>query len=356
MTGRWASRHASSPRRMGWRHAAGLPVCVVLVLGGCGPRCVDPLCAPEPPIVWPAAPDEPRVRYLGSLTGSEDFGRSGGSWRAFREALEGPQPTCSMVTPHAVSVDPSGMRVAVADTNGGCVHVFDLGRRRYQQYTEWAGGKKRLQCPVGIAWVQDALWVSDAKLPGIVVFSGTQPGQRLSDTSLQRPGGLVYCPDAAWCMVADTGRSVVCAFDTSGSRVACLGGFGAAPGCFNHPVQLAARGRVLAVADALNFRVQLLGYDGESVAVFGRKGDAAGDFALPKGVAFDQTGNVWVSDAQFENIQAFDRSGRLLLAFGQEGQGPGEFWLPSGLCIDNQDRLWVADTYNRRVQVFQLLP
>jgi len=89
---------------------------------------------------------------------------------------------------------------------------------------------------------------------------------------------------------------------------------------------------------------------------FGRKGDAGGDFAMPKGVAFDEEGRIWVCDAQFENIQGFDRTGRLLLSFGREGLGPGEFWLPSGLAIDSRRRLWVADTYNRRIQVFRILP
>ena len=114
--------------------------------------------------------------------------------------------------------------------------------------------------------------------------------------------------------------------------------------------------RFLFVADSMNFRIQRFTLDGTPAGSFGRKGDAAGDFALPKGVACDADGQVWVVDAQFENVQGFAPDGQLLLAFGQEGQKPGEFWLPAGVCIDSKRRMWVADTYNRRVQVFEFVP
>ncbi len=118
------------------------------------------------------------------------------------------------------------------------------------------------------------------------------------------------------------------------------------------------RGRpgYIAVADSMNFRVQLLDSDGNLITMFGQKGDAAGDFALPRDVAFDSDGHLYVLDNQFENVQIFDRQGRLLMAFGEEGTGRGHFALPSGITIDDKNRIWIADTYNRRVQVFEYLP
>ena len=88
---------------------------------------------------------------------------------------------------------------------------------------------------------------------------------------------------------------------------------------------------------------------------FGRVGDAPGDLALPKGVAVDSQGHLYVVDARFENVQIFDREGRLLLSFGEEGNAPGEFWLPSGIHVDSTDRIWVCDSYGRRVQVFDFI-
>ena len=101
--------------------------------------------------------------------------------------------------------------------------------------------------------------------------------------------------------------------------------------------------------------MQLLDRQGAWLRSIGSKGDAAGDFALPKGVAVDAWEYIYVADAHFENIQVFDPEGKLMMAFGGEGQAPGRFWLPAKIVIDAKQRLWIADTYNRRIQVFQLL-
>ena len=101
--------------------------------------------------------------------------------------------------------------------------------------------------------------------------------------------------------------------------------------------------------------MQLLDLDGRCVRTIGQKGNGAGDFALPKGEAFDREGHIYVVDAHFENIQVFDVQGRLLMAFGREGRGAGRFSLPAGLTIDARDRIWVADSGNRRLQVFAYL-
>ncbi|MCH7632502.1 MAG: 6-bladed beta-propeller, partial [Planctomycetes bacterium] len=115
------------------------------------------------------------------------------------------------------------------------------------------------------------------------------------------------------------------------------------------------RGDKLLVSDSGNFRVQLLDLEGRPIRTIGQKGDGAGDFSLPKGVAFDSEGHIYVVDAQFENVQVFDSAGQLLMAFGREGTDLGAFWLPSGLTIDDEDRIWVADAGNRRVQLFTYL-
>jgi DNA-binding beta-propeller fold protein YncE len=75
---------------------------------------------------------------------------------------------------------------------------------------------------------------------------------------------------------------------------------------------------------------------------------------MPKGVAADRDGVVYVVDSLFDYVQLFDRQGRFLLTLGRRGTAPGEFWLPSGVFLSNDDELYVADTYNRRVQVFRI--
>ena len=95
--------------------------------------------------------------------------------------------------------------------------------------------------------------------------------------------------------------------------------------------------------------------DGSFMGLFGRHGDTSGDFAMPKGVAVDSEGHIYVVDALFDAVQIFDRRGAYLLAFGERGINPGRFWLPGGIFIDGHDRIYVADTYNQRIQVFEYL-
>ncbi len=75
---------------------------------------------------------------------------------------------------------------------------------------------------------------------------------------------------------------------------------------------------------------------------------------MPKGLAADRDGVLYVADSIFDNVQLFDREGRFLLTLGRRGTAPGEFWLPSGVFVSPGGELYVADTYNRRVQVFRI--
>jgi DNA-binding beta-propeller fold protein YncE len=75
---------------------------------------------------------------------------------------------------------------------------------------------------------------------------------------------------------------------------------------------------------------------------------------MPKGVAVDRDGVVYVADSLFDNVQLFDRNGGFLLTLGARGTDFGEFWLPAGLFISDRNELYVCDTYNHRVQVFRI--
>ena len=75
---------------------------------------------------------------------------------------------------------------------------------------------------------------------------------------------------------------------------------------------------------------------------------------MPKGIAVDKDGIVYVVDSLFDNVQLFNRQGDFLLTLGRRGVDFGEFWLPSGAFIGDNGDLYVCDTYNRRIQVFRI--
>jgi DNA-binding beta-propeller fold protein YncE len=324
---------------------------------GCARRAGEIFPPLERPIVWPAPPEPPRVRYVGQLVTSGDLRPGTNFAQGIGEALFGRRPVRSMLTPYALCTDGED-RLFVADSNAQLVHVFDLRRRSYQQIVP-ANELRRFAQPVGIAHdeAQGRLYVSDSADPCIYVFDRTgQTIGRIRGDFLQRPCGLAYDPKRRLLFVADASLHQVLVLSHDGHLVARLGQRGAAPGHFNFPTNVAldSAGR-LYVSDSLNFRVQQFGADLAFLRIIGQKGDMPGYFSQPKGLALDSRDHLYVVDANFEAVQVFDQQGRLLLSFGQEGRGPGEFWLPAGIYIDPSDRIWIADSYNRRIAVLEYL-
>jgi ABC-type Fe3+ transport system permease subunit/streptogramin lyase len=146
-------------------------------------------------------------------------------------------------------------------------------------------------------------------------------------------------------------------------------------------------------------RVNHYAPDGTLVAQWGCKGTEAGCFTLPRAVAVNSRGELYVSEymgeervQRFAPVAAGFQSGgqgapgfsitssslrdvapsqprpggkvplsaagrmpaatRLLQVIGKAGTGPGEFNRPEGICVDAQDRVYVADSCNHRIQVF----
>lgn len=318
--------------------------------GGCA-RPAGPLFAPAAQsLVWPPAPEQTRIRFVGSLSGSADLKAPQSGGEAMAAALRGPRRPIGFAAPHSLAR--SGNLLVVADVGQAGVHALDLVERTHVLVTGWAD--ERLNTPIGVCMFNGNFLVADAGRHEIIEFSTAGAYQRrFGAESLTRPVGVVAVAPRGQIYVVDGGAHRISVYDASGSLVRHLGGPGSGPGQFNYPTHLAWDGGTrIAVADSGNFRVQLLDLDGTFLAAIGSKGDAAGDFALPKGVAFDSAGHLYVVDAQFENVQIFNDQGQLLLAFGREGSDAGQFALPAGLTIDAQDRIWVADSANHRVQVF----
>ncbi len=312
----------------------------------------------KPPLVFPAPPEQPRIRYVGQLATSADLKPAVPVTQAFGEALFGKAETASMLTPYAVCTDGRD-RVFVADSNAQVVHVFDLKNRKYAR---WHPDNKesRFAQPVGIAFDGQTrrLYVADSAAGHVQMFDpyGNDLGE-LGPNVLNRPVGLAFEVRTGRLFVADAGQHQVLVFGRDRALLARIGTRGTELGQFNYPTNVAvdSQGR-LYVSDSLNFRVQQFAPDLKPIRQIGRKGDMPGYFAQPKGIAVDSEDHLYVVDANFESIQIFDASGALLMDFGAEGNGDAEFWLPAGIFIDRRNRIWIADSYNRRVQVLDYLP
>lgn len=305
------------------------------------------------PLVWPAPPHRPRVRYVGAVARPRDLGVNPSFWKRIGEFFAGAKQEW-FVRPTGVAV--KGPRIYVADPGAQALWIIDTRAGRWQTIRD-AGGDPLIS-PVAVAvGHDDRVYLADSYLARVCIYDadGRLTGS-IASPHLGRPAGIAYDEQQNHLYVADSVVHGIWIFDGEGRPLGMIGNRGIDDGEFNFPTHLAldAQGN-LYVTDALNFRLQLFGTDGSFGTRFGRHGDFPGDFASPKGVAVDSEGHIYVVDALFDTVQIFDRQGRYLLTFGERGVGPGQFWLPGGLFIDHRDRIYVADAYNQRIQIFEYL-
>jgi len=311
----------------------------------------------DPPLVWPQAPEETRIEYIGSLRTDHDLKPAKHFAKSLTETLFGAKPSQSMLTPYGVCTD-ANSRVFVCDSNSQLVHVFDLDSRKYEQWKPDPRDGTLLQ-PVGVAFDSlNRLLVSDSQGGIIHVFdSSSQYLGTIGEGILSKPSGITTDPSNNRIYVADAGTHQIIVLSFDGELIQRLGKRGTAAGEFNFPTNVAiGDSGSLYVSDSLNFRVQIFDNNLNHIQQVGSKGDLPGYFSHPKGLALDSDGHLYVIDSHFESVQIFNSDSKLLLTFGQEGHQPGQFWLPTGIHIDDKDRIWVADSYNQRVQVFQYHP
>ena len=328
--------------------------CILLaLLNGCGGSQKELSFAPEQVLIWPEAPEKPRIRYLAELSTENDLKKP--NVFDLGELIFGKKEVGVLIAPYAIAIT-RDYKLFVTDTSTGTVHIFDLVKRQYRQFGK-ISSKERLQTPVGIAVADNWVYVADSMLRKVCVFD--IKGKYLfsfGDNQLKRPSGIAYQKGSKEVFVTDTAAHTIMVFTNGGKFIKEIGSRGTGVGQFNFPTQLwIDKNRKIYVSDTLNYRVQVFSDEWNPQMVFGRQGDRPGNFAHPCGITTDSFGNIYVSDRQFENVQIFNSQGQILMAFGHEGTRSGQFWLPSGICIDDHNRIFVADTFNKRIQIFQLL-
>ncbi|HEX2971750.1 MAG TPA: hypothetical protein VHP11_05425, partial [Tepidisphaeraceae bacterium] len=108
------------------------------------------------------------------------------------------------------------------------------------------------------------------------------------------------------------------------------------------------------VADTHYARVMVYSPKGELLRSWGEEGRGPGKFIYPTDVAFDEAGNVYVTEyGDNDRVQVFDAQGGFLRQFGKFGNGGGELARPESLVVD-RDFVYVADSCNHRIAVFKL--
>lgn len=281
-----------------------------------------------------------------------------GFWTRVLNVVAGGPEYRMMLRPYSIAVDSHG-RAIVTDPGAAGVHIFDFEHHKYKFIQRWEKGKDAMLAPQCVALdAQDNIYVTDSESGKIFVFDvngkfkhalGSLKG---GEGYFKRPTGIAIDSAAQRIYVTDTLRDQIFMLDMQGHVLQVIGKHGTEKGEFYYPTELHLDGDNLLVVDAMNFRVQWFGRNGNAEGMMGQIGDAPGQMFRPKGVAVDSENHLYIVDALSGLVQVFDREGRLLYYFGKRGVALGEFQLPAGVFIDRDDRVYVVDSFNRRVQVF----
>ena len=128
---------------------------------------------------------------------------------------------------------------------------------------------------------------------------------------------------------------------------------------FNNPTGIAVHPQnyKVYVCDDYNYRIQVLNEDLTFSDSFGSEGYDEKEFQYPFDVAFDSTGNVYVTDSSNHCIKVFTADGKFQRIIEREAEvgstakGEKPKW-PTGICIDSNDIMYVTEEDNHCVSVF----
>jgi DNA-binding beta-propeller fold protein YncE len=330
-------------------------VTLILGPGGCTKE-IDKAHPPDPDIVWPPAPEIPRIRFINAVSKPQDLHIKRGVFKKFFDYLTG-KTAVSMIAPYSVETDSAG-RLYTVDTFLRTVLVFDVEDNAYYPFSS---ENSKLMSPIDLAIDEKrgTTYVSDSQGGVVKIFQdrGKKWVAEIGKGVLQRPTGIAVNPDTSELIVVDTKLATIFRYDLNNHQLkGQFAGRGSADGQLNYPTHVCVTGDGnIFVTDALNFRIQVFSAEGKFLKKFGSAGDNPGYLARPRGVAVDSDGNIYVVDGLFDNVQMFDKDFRLLMAFGSPGNGYGQFWLPAGIYTDPNDTIYVSDNYNKRIQIFQYL-
>jgi len=184
---------------------------------------------------------------------------------------------------------------------------------------------------------------------------------------LQQPLGVEVGPDGR-IYVSESAEvaSRISVFEPDGTYIETIGMLGSADqvgAFFNRPfnVDFSPDGTMY-VVDTWNYRVRMFDVAGDEpsmLTAWGQQytaGDAAqrmpvDGFWLPRDIAVDANGNVYVSDTGNKRIRVYDSEGVFQRDMGSAGSGDGRLNEPAGIDVA-AGRLFVADTWNRRLSIF----
>lgn len=251
-----------------------------------------------------------------------------------------------LMAPRGLSLSLDGSRLFVVDTDVGVVSVFDAsGKALFSLAGE---GQGKLQLPVSAASSPDGkVFVVDRIQNRVATYSpngeftGNFWPQNMPPTFKMAPLSVVF--DRAGNMYLGDAEGAAYVFDKAGSLKLRLS---PPEGNLQGPYGIAVNDSgAIAVTDANRGRVLTFKPNGELDRVL--KG-----FGLPRGVAVDSDGKIFVVDTLSHEVVMHSAEGKKLHTFGEWGALDGQLDYPDSVAVDGDGRLFVSDRGNRRIQIW----
>jgi DNA-binding beta-propeller fold protein YncE len=273
----------------------------------------------------------------------------------------------NVVSPLGVAVTPEGDRIYVSQQGVGVpVVVLDRDGNKVGDLKPPTGkGMTALHSMSYVALdpTNGDVVVSDRLAKALYVYNseGTYVRTIAPDSlkSSWEPLGLTFAPDGTLYVadVREKGGQQIVALDGDGNITRTLAVTAKDADPLNYPNAMTVDDKGnLVVADSNNGRVLMFDADGKPSIVAG-PGVAEGDVGMPRGVTFDESGQLLVVDTVNHVVQIYrpgDEAGKAQYvgSFGVEGVADGQFEYPNGITIDTRAKVYVADRVNNRVQVW----
>jgi DNA-binding beta-propeller fold protein YncE len=262
-------------------------------------------------------------------------------------------------SPDSVTMGPNG-NIYVSDTGNHRIAVFNRNGK-----FQFAIGKKAdkpedqpkngpLLFPLGLAVARNGdIYAASMERSLVLVFNSR--GHFKRQISVDKPIDVAIRDDNL--VVATAGSIEVYTLD--GKKKSKWGSSGRRLGSFLYPNGLAYdQDGNLFVSDTQNSRIQILDPRGTVIGVAGKPPENLNDskrmFGLNMGLALDEQQRVYVVDAFRHSIHIFDHDGNKLGEVGQQGELDGQFNYPSGIASLGGGLFAVADKWNDRVQVVRI--
>ncbi|MFN8671200.1 MAG: protein kinase [Candidatus Sericytochromatia bacterium] len=238
----------------------------------------------------------------------------------------------------------------VADTKNSRVQVFNI-KGEYQTEIKYNGMLE----PCSITEDNEGnIYILDAQDCKVRVFDKNNDfifefaGKGENKEQLISASSIAFLADNR-IYISDSEQGLIKIFDTKGNFIKNINND------YKSPYSLAIYNEKLISLDNGIPKIQISSKEGRAISHFGKRGLSVGEFTVPRCIATDKFGFIYVTEKLTHRVQIFKEDGTYIYSFGKKGTKNQEFFEPEGIAISNNLMVFVVDRGNNRIQIFDII-